>query len=110
MKPPTQRPIIGPAKAARTLFQTARGLRWLWLLLAFALVVQGSINPASASSAKVTRNSKPWIGTWAAAAQPFFPRGLETFRNQSLRLIVHTSAGGTKVRVRISIRMATIHC
>jgi hypothetical protein len=30
------------------------------------------------------------------------PGTLQTFRNQSLRLIVHTSAGGTKVRVTIS--------
>ena len=43
-----------------------------------------------------------WIGTWATSAQPFLPGALQTFRNQSLRLIVHTSAGGTKVRIKIS--------
>jgi lysophospholipase L1-like esterase len=30
------------------------------------------------------------------------PKALQTYRNQSLRLIVHTSAGGTKVRIKIS--------
>ena len=30
------------------------------------------------------------------------PGSLQSFRNQSLRLIVHTSAGGTKVRIKIS--------
>src|SRR5882762_1327262 len=43
-----------------------------------------------------------WIGTWAAAPQPFMPGGLKTFRNQTLRLIVHTSIGGTKLRIRLS--------
>jgi lysophospholipase L1-like esterase len=43
-----------------------------------------------------------WIGTWATAPQPPQPGTRPTFRNQSLRLIVHTSAGGTKVRIKIS--------
>lgn len=43
-----------------------------------------------------------WVGTWATAAQPSLPRATQTFRNQTLRLIVHTSIGGTKVRVRLS--------
>ena len=43
-----------------------------------------------------------WIGTWGTAAQAAVPGHPETFHNQTLRLIVHTSAGGTKVRVRIS--------
>ncbi len=43
-----------------------------------------------------------WIGTWAAAPQPSSPGHLQSIRNQTLRLIVHTSAGGTKVRIKIS--------
>lgn len=43
-----------------------------------------------------------WIGTWATAPQPPEPGSLQSFRNQTLRLIVHTSAGGTKVRIKIS--------
>jgi lysophospholipase L1-like esterase len=43
-----------------------------------------------------------WIGTWATAPQPAIPAGVQTFRNQTLRLIVHTSARGTKVRIKIS--------
>ncbi|HYL98074.1 MAG TPA: SGNH/GDSL hydrolase family protein, partial [Blastocatellia bacterium] len=34
--------------------------------------------------------------------QPFLPGKIETFHNQTLRLIVHTSAAGAKVRVKIS--------
>ncbi len=62
----------------------------------------GSANPAIASSAVVNPDGKQWIGTWATAPQPFLPGSLQSFRNQSLRLIVHTSAGGTKVRIKIS--------
>jgi lysophospholipase L1-like esterase len=61
-----------------------------------------SPNPATASRADVNRDGEQWIGTWATAPQPFIPGSLQTFRNQSLRLIVHTSAGGTKVRIKIS--------
>ena len=43
-----------------------------------------------------------WIGAWGAASQPSLPGKPETFRNQTLRLIVHISGGGTKVRIRIS--------
>jgi len=61
-----------------------------------------SPNPATASRADVNRDGEQWIGTWATAPEPFIPGSLQTFRNQSLRLIVHTSAGGTKVRIKIS--------
>jgi lysophospholipase L1-like esterase len=43
-----------------------------------------------------------WVGTWATAPQPFMPGSLETYRNETLRLIVHVSEGGHKVRIRIS--------
>jgi len=43
-----------------------------------------------------------WIGTWGTAPQHFIPGNIDTFQNQTLRLIVHTSVGGKKVRVVIS--------
>lgn len=43
-----------------------------------------------------------WVGTWATAPQAA-PKGpARTFHNQTVRLIVHTSFGGKKVRVKIS--------
>jgi len=59
---------------------------------------------AAADQAIAEKNSRgaQWIGTWATAAQPFLPGALETYQNQSLRLIVHTSAGGARVRIKIS--------
>lgn len=43
-----------------------------------------------------------WIGTWATAPQAAIPGRAQTFRNQTLRLIVHVTAAGKKVRVKIS--------
>ena len=43
-----------------------------------------------------------WVGTWAAAPQAAVKGPVQTFHNQTLRLIVHTSIGGRKVRVKIS--------
>ena len=45
---------------------------------------------------------KHWIGTWATAAQPSLPDSPNSYENQSVRLIVHTSVGGKRVRIRIS--------
>lgn len=42
-----------------------------------------------------------WIGTWAAAPQ-VAPGAAQAFRNQTVRLVVHTSAGGKGVRIKIS--------
>ncbi len=57
-----------------------------------------------------------WIGTWATAAQANSPDHADRFRNQSTRLIVHVSAGGHRLRVRLSntfgeksLRIAGVH-
>lgn len=62
----------------------------------------GSIHPAIVSGADVNQDGKQWIGTWATSPQSPIPGSVQTFRNQTLRLIVHTSAGGMKVRIKIS--------
>src|SRR5580698_146568 len=68
-----------------------------------ALALLGGINPARpASSADKSSDSQHWMGTWGTAAQPSVPGQPQAFRNQTLRLIVHTSAGGKAVRIRIS--------
>ena len=43
-----------------------------------------------------------WVGTWAAAPQAAVKGPVQTFHNQTLRLIVHTSVGGKRVRIKIS--------
>lgn len=79
------------------------------MVCAAALILAAQAPPAilgstvlGAVSTAAHPGGKQWIGTWATAAQPFLPKSLQTYRNQSLRLIVHTSAGGTKVRIKIS--------
>jgi lysophospholipase L1-like esterase len=52
------------------------------------------------SSGGAPRNG--WIGTWGTAPQAALPGNVQSFRKQTLRLIVHTSAGGKKVRIKIS--------
>jgi lysophospholipase L1-like esterase len=70
-------------------------------LIEALLIVWCLSSPASRVSA-IRKSSAPnWIGTWATAAQPSLPTP-QTYSNQTLRLIVHTSIGGPKVRIKIS--------
>lgn len=71
-------------------------------LLAFSVTALGPTNPSGASAAVVNRDGHLWIGTWATAAQPALPASAPTFHNQTLRLIVHTSVAGEKVRIKLS--------
>jgi len=74
----------------------------IMVLLTSALIALLSIDPVTASSADADQRGEQWIGTWAAAPQPPLPGAVQSFRNQTLRLIVHTSVGGTKARIKIS--------
>jgi len=71
--------------------------RTFWKNIACGLIALVFL-PAVAQDA----GKKHWIGTWAAAPQPPTPGHPKTFHNQTLRLIVHTSVGGAKVRIKIS--------
>ena len=62
-----------------------------WMLLALAILAS---TPGHAAT--------KWIGTWAASPQPPIPGNVRTFRNQTLRLIVHTSVAGSKLRIRVA--------
>src|SRR5438876_3987890 len=66
------------------------------LLLAACTAAVGHCEIAAAQSAE------HWVGTWATAPQAFMPGALETFDNQTVRLIVHIGIGGSKTRIRIS--------
>lgn len=47
--------------------------------------------------------SQQWVGTWGTApAGPPLAAQMQTFTDQTLRLIVHTSTGGSQVRIRVS--------
>ncbi len=71
-------------------------------VLFVALAVLGCASTKRASNAATNEESGVWIGTWATSPQRGVPGHLQTFHNQTLRLIVHVSAGGAKIRVKIS--------
>jgi lysophospholipase L1-like esterase len=72
------------------------------VLLVAALAMLASTNLLVASSVRTSGEAKQWIGTWATAPQASVRGPVQTFQNQTLRLIVHTSASGKKVRIKIS--------
>ena len=71
------------------------------LLLCSSVIVAFS-TAGAAPRQDSARDDQHWIGTWAAAPQAARPADAQTFQNQTLRLIVHTSAGGKRVRVKFS--------
>ncbi len=50
--------------------------------------------------------AEEWVGTWSGAPQRPYDEGrsADGFRDQTLRMTVHTSIGGPQVRVRLSNR------
>jgi lysophospholipase L1-like esterase len=85
---------------ANECFSGRRGLRCG--LVASVLALLGSANGPAASSGGIAPAGSRWVGTWATAPQSSGTGAAETYVNQSLRLIVHTSRRGTKARIAIS--------
>jgi lysophospholipase L1-like esterase len=53
-------------------------------------------------------SAEQWVGTWGTApAGPPLAADTQSFSNQTLRLIVHTTIGGSRVRIRISNELGT---
>jgi lysophospholipase L1-like esterase len=74
---------------------------WLAIVAALALAV------APAARAQSGWADERWVGTWSASMQGqinFANRNVanEGFENQTVRMIVHTSIGGNRARVRLS--------
>ncbi|WP_090047605.1 SGNH/GDSL hydrolase family protein [Lentzea fradiae] len=63
-------------------------------LLAVALLVAAA-SPAQAAAPR-------WVGTWATAPSSALPGNENGYPNFSIRNIVHVSAGGKEIRVRLS--------
>lgn len=83
--------------------------RWQVVATATALLVTGtpavvaSAGP-STDAARDDRSRDVWAGTWAAAVTRGNSVGLTNngLNNQSVRMVVHTSVGGDRVRIRLS--------
>ncbi len=77
-------------------------------LLAGLLAAAAVALPGAPASAQGQRDQGAWVGTWGTApAGPPLAAQLQTFNDQTVRMIVHTSIGGTQVRVRVSNELGT---
>jgi len=88
----------------RRVFFMKRTVSRLATLVGSAIVMAAAVG---ASRSLMAQTAAPhWIGTWATA-----PAGVsgtaEAFNDQTLRLIVHTSAGGDQARITISNTFGT---
>ena len=74
----------------------------------------GSAMLAAAFALPHPAGAQDWIGerwttTWGTApAGPPPEAGLQTFTDQTVRLVVHTSIGGNRVRIRVSNEMGSV--
>lgn len=77
-------------------------LRVLVLLLALACTARFSF--AQCAKASDSAHCPPWVATWGTAMEEAFNGGAPDVTGQTLRLIVHTSVGGSKTRIWLSNR------
>jgi len=77
-----------------------------FLIAGLALATSLAFAPIGAQAQDWT--TERWVGTWGAGpGGPPLPANTQTFTDQTLRLIVHSSIGGNRVRIRISNEMGT---
>lgn len=75
-------------------------------VLLAAPVLAGALAAPAADVKAQSGVSERWSAAWGCApAGPPPPASLLTFTNQTLRLIVRTSLGGTRIRIRLSNEM-----
>jgi lysophospholipase L1-like esterase len=87
----------------------APGSRRAWLA-AGAFALSSLALPFGAAHAQPDPRDpgQQWVGTWGTApAGPPLAAQTQTFTDQTLRLIVHTSIGGGQVRIRVSNELGT---
>jgi lysophospholipase L1-like esterase len=94
-------------RATRALAATSRTLnhsRRNFLLAGALTAATVSMSVAPAGAADLGRwDTQNWVGAWSTApAGPPLTAALRQFNNQTLRLIVHTTMGGTTVRIKLS--------
>lgn len=85
---------------------------FLSLALAMVAAVAGpGTHPSSAQPEQPVRPARPhqWVGTWASAMTPPGTTGRSAtgFKDQTVRMVIHTSASGDALRLRLSNRYGT---
>jgi lysophospholipase L1-like esterase len=77
-------------------------------VLAAGLLAMAGLGLGSLPAMAQDWTTEHWVGTWGTApAGPPLPAATQTFTDQTLRLIVHTSIGGNQLRIRISNELGT---
>jgi lysophospholipase L1-like esterase len=80
--------------------------RRTFLVAGLALATTLMLPPLGASAQDWT--TERWVGTWGAGpGGPPLPANTQTFTDQTVRLIVHSSIGGNRVRIRLSNEMGS---
>ena len=100
--------LVHRAQAALTPDLRAWRRRRRSLLAASLLAIAGMALPQLPAIAQSGWNTEHWVGTWGTGpAGPPLAAQTQTFNDQTLRLIVHTSIGGKSVRIRVSNTFGT---
>jgi lysophospholipase L1-like esterase len=73
--------------------QTKRSTRWAAALLGAVATLASPVHPAAAAGAA------PWTGAWATSPQR---EAGPTFADQTLRMLIHPTLGGSSVRIRLA--------
>jgi lysophospholipase L1-like esterase len=93
------------ARAASSTVLSRRALLGAGAVIFAGLALQ--LAPARAQQA-MPWVAEHWVATWGAAVTgPSTPSATHTFENQTLRLIVRTSIGGSQARIRLSNELGT---
>lgn len=79
------------------------------IIVAFTITPSAASAQGSSAAATNVAEGTSWLGAWSASPQPPYDEGAsaEGFEDQTVRNIVHTSAGGSEVRVRLSNAFGT---
>ncbi len=84
-------------------------LLMLVVLVAIGATALVAVAKSPSSDASADRGPQAWVGSWSAAPTPpatdgaaFDELTATGFKNQTVRMIVHTSVGGNQGRVRLS--------
>jgi lysophospholipase L1-like esterase len=82
--------------------------RQLLLALVTVVTVGSTVLVATANAHVKTEEPEAWVASWATAAVPAGAgKSKAGFNNQTVRMILHTSVGGSKVRIHLSNRYGT---
>jgi lysophospholipase L1-like esterase len=68
------------------------------------VLLGATVAPLCEAAAAAANADSGWLATWAAVQQPPLPGSVETLKAETLRLPVHVSAGGARVRILLSNR------